>query len=179
MRGLSQRHLDVIGLVLIAAAVYMAFVLYLGWDGGRVGGWLSDGLANAFGQVAYAVPIALAAWGGSLIARPLIEAPSALNAGAVLVLAGLLLAYAAQTAGLGPEHPIRHEYFQQRFMVAHGGAVGEGLYWASTTLFQRLGAHILVVLLFVSGDSAAHGDDARQRALADRQGAASGRHGHP
>ena len=31
-------------------------------------------------------------------------------------------------------------------MVAHGGAVGEGLYWAATTLFQRLGAHILVVL---------------------------------
>ena len=29
-------------------------------------------------------------------------------------------------------------------MVEHGGAVGEGLYWASTTLFQRLGAHILV-----------------------------------
>ena len=67
------------------------------------------------------------------------------------MLAGLLLAYAAQTAGLGPDHPIRHEYFQQRFMVAHGGAVGEGLYWASTTLFERLGAHILVVLLFVSG----------------------------
>ena len=36
-------------------------------------------------------------------------------------------------------------------MVAHGGAVGEGLYWAATTLFQRLGAHILVVLMFASG----------------------------
>ena len=36
-------------------------------------------------------------------------------------------------------------------MIAHGGAVGEGLYWASTTLFQRLGAHILVLLMFVSG----------------------------
>ena len=36
-------------------------------------------------------------------------------------------------------------------MIAHGGAVGEGLYWASTTLFQRLGAHILVLLMLVSG----------------------------
>ncbi len=149
--GLAQRHLDVIGLALFAAAFYLAFVLYLGWDGGRVGGWLADGLENAFGQVASVVPLALAAWGASLIARPLIETPSALNAGAILVLAALLLAYAAQTASLGPEHPVRHDYFEQRFMVAHGGAVGEGLYWAATTLFQRLGAHILVVLMFASG----------------------------
>ncbi len=140
-----------IGLALVAAAVYMAFVLYAGWDGGRVGGWLADGLAQAFGQVAYVIPLALGAWGGSLIARPLIEAPSALNVGGVLILAALLLAFAAQTAGVGPQHPQRHDYFEQRFMVEHGGAVGEGLYWASTTLFQRLGAHILVVLMFVSG----------------------------
>jgi S-DNA-T family DNA segregation ATPase FtsK/SpoIIIE len=149
--GLAQRHLDVIGLGLVAAAFYLAFVLYLGWDGGPVGGWLADGLANACGQVAYVVPVALAAWGGSLIARPLIATPSALNAGAILVLAALLLAFAAQTAGIGPDHPGRHDYFQQRFMVAHGGAVGEGLYWAATTLFQRLGAHILVLLMLVSG----------------------------
>ena len=43
VEGLEQRHLDVIGLVLVAAGVYLAFVLYLGWDGGRVGGWLADG----------------------------------------------------------------------------------------------------------------------------------------
>ena len=29
--------------------------------------------------------------------------------------------------------------------------MGEGLYWAATTLFQRLGAQILAVLMFVSG----------------------------
>jgi len=141
----------VIGLGLIAAAFFLAFVLYLDWDGGRVGGWLADGLENAFGRVSYVVPIALAAWGGSLIARPLIQTPSALNAGAILVLGALLLAYAAQTAGIGPEHPVRHDPFEPRFMIAHGGAVGEGLYWASTTLFQRLGAHILVVLMLISG----------------------------
>ena len=59
---LQQRHYDVIGLFLIAAAVYLAFVLYLGWDGGRVGGWVQRGLANGFGQVAYVVPIAVAGW---------------------------------------------------------------------------------------------------------------------
>ncbi|HEX2127654.1 MAG TPA: DNA translocase FtsK 4TM domain-containing protein [Solirubrobacterales bacterium] len=148
---LEQRHFDVIGLVLIAAAVYLAFVLYMGWDGGRVGGWISTALENAAGQVAYVVPIALAGWGAALIARPLLRAPSALNAGAILVLAGLLLAFAAQTVGLGPDRPVRHDYFEQRFMLEHGGAFGEALYWASTSLFQRLGAHIIAVLLLVSG----------------------------
>ena len=52
----SQRHLDLIGLGLIAAAVYLGFVLYLGWDGGRSGGWLTSGLANAFGAGRLRVP---------------------------------------------------------------------------------------------------------------------------
>lgn len=151
VEGLEQRHFDVIGLALVAAAVYLAFVLYLGWDGGRVGSWLAEGLEQAFGRVAYVVPLALGAWGGSLIARPLIKAPSALNAGAILVLAALLLAFAAETAGLGPDRPNRHDVFEQKFMIEHGGAVGEALYWATTTLFQRIGAHIIVLLMLVSG----------------------------
>jgi len=149
--GLEQRHLDMIGLVLVAGAVYLAFVLYLGWDGGKVGGWLADGLANAFGQVAYVVPLAVFALGVSLIARPMIEAPTALNAGAILVLAGLLLAFAAGTLGLGPDRPHRHDYFEQKFMIEHGGVLGESIYWAAATLFQRIGAHILVVLMLISG----------------------------
>ena len=151
VEGLEQRHLDVIGLGLVAFGVYLAFVLYLGWDGGRVGGWIADALAQGFGQVAYVVPLALAAWGGSLIARPLIKTPSAVNAGGLLILGGLLLAFAAQTAGLGPARPHRHEYFEHKFMVDHGGVVGESVYWAVTSLFQRIGAHILVVLMFFSG----------------------------
>ena len=96
-------------------------------------------------------PVALAGWGMALVMRPFIATPGALNAGAVLLLASLLLAFAAQTAGLGPDHPARHGYFEQRFFTVHGGAAGEALYWAATTLFQRLGAQILAVLMFASG----------------------------
>jgi DNA segregation ATPase FtsK/SpoIIIE, S-DNA-T family len=152
--GLEQRHLDLIGLALVAAGVFLAFVLYAGWDGGRVGEWLGVALTNAAGRVSYAVPIALCGWGAALIMRPFVAAPGALNAGGVLILASLLLAFAAGTAGLGPEHPIRHahdQYFQHRFYTEHGGAIGEALYWSTTTLFQRLGAHILAVTMFVSG----------------------------
>jgi S-DNA-T family DNA segregation ATPase FtsK/SpoIIIE len=149
--GLEQRHLDLIGLGLAAFAVYLGFVLYAGWDGGAVGGWIESGLKQAFGQVAYVAPIALAAWGGALIMRPFIAAPNAVNAGAILLICSLLLAFAAETLGLGPTHPVRHGYFEPRFYTEHGGAVGEGLYWASTTLFQRLGAQVLAVLMFASG----------------------------
>jgi S-DNA-T family DNA segregation ATPase FtsK/SpoIIIE len=148
---LEQRHYDLIGLALLAAGVYLAFVLYLDWDGGPVGGWLEAGLANAAGQVASAVPVALAAWGALVIARPLLAAPTATGAGGAILLAGLLLAFAAETAGIGPDRPARDGYFDPRFLSEHGGVVGEALYWASSSLFQRIGAHILALLMVVSG----------------------------
>jgi DNA segregation ATPase FtsK/SpoIIIE, S-DNA-T family len=148
---LEQRHLDVIGLVLCAAAIYLGFVLYAGWDGGRVGEWTGVALKHAFGEVAHIVPFALVGWALALIMRPFVKAPAALNAGAILVLCALLLAFAADTAGIGPERPLRHDYFEPRFFTEHGGAVGEALYWATTTLFQRLGAHIIAVLMLTSG----------------------------
>ncbi|MDX6638537.1 MAG: segregation ATPase FtsK/SpoIIIE, family, partial [Solirubrobacterales bacterium] len=148
---LEQRHLDLAGLALIALGIFMAFVTYLDWNGGPVGGWLETGLTLFAGRISYLAPLALAGWGVALIMRPVVKAPSALNAGAVLVLGALLLAFAAGTAGLGPTHPLRHGYFDHRFMTQHGGAGGEALYWASTSLFQRLGAQILAVLMLVSG----------------------------
>jgi S-DNA-T family DNA segregation ATPase FtsK/SpoIIIE len=148
---LQQRHLDLIGLGLVAAGVYLGCVFYLGWDGGPAGHGLTVALTDVAGQVAYVVPLALAGWGVALVMRPFIAAPAALDAGAVLVLASMLLAYAAQTGGLGPVHPARHSYFEPRFFSAHGGVLGESLYWAATSLFHRLGAHILAILMFASG----------------------------
>ncbi len=49
--GLQQRHLDLIGLFLIAAGVYLCFVLFFDWDGGKVGYGLETGLEYLFGQV--------------------------------------------------------------------------------------------------------------------------------
>jgi S-DNA-T family DNA segregation ATPase FtsK/SpoIIIE len=49
--GLQQRHLDLIGLFLIAAGVYLAFVLFFGWEGGKVGYGLETGLDYLVGGV--------------------------------------------------------------------------------------------------------------------------------
>jgi S-DNA-T family DNA segregation ATPase FtsK/SpoIIIE len=49
--ALEQRHLDLIGLFLIAAGVYLSFVFFFGWDGGKVGYGLETGLEYLFGTV--------------------------------------------------------------------------------------------------------------------------------
>ena len=48
---LEQRHLDLIGLFLIAAGVYLAFVLFFGWEGGKVGYGIETGLTFLVGDV--------------------------------------------------------------------------------------------------------------------------------
>jgi S-DNA-T family DNA segregation ATPase FtsK/SpoIIIE len=49
--GLEQRHLDLIGLLLIAVGVYLAFVLFFGWEGGKVGYGIETGLEYLVGAV--------------------------------------------------------------------------------------------------------------------------------
>ena len=50
-QGLEQRHLDLIGLLLIAVGVYLTFVLFFGWEGGKVGYGVETGLEYLFGDV--------------------------------------------------------------------------------------------------------------------------------
>jgi S-DNA-T family DNA segregation ATPase FtsK/SpoIIIE len=50
-QAFEQRHLDLIGLFLIASGVYLSFVLFFGWDGGKVGYGLETGLDYLVGGV--------------------------------------------------------------------------------------------------------------------------------
>jgi S-DNA-T family DNA segregation ATPase FtsK/SpoIIIE len=142
--------MDLLGLCCLALAVYLGYVIYLGWNGGRVGNGTESALGHAVGGGAIVFPVALGLAGLGLILRPLMPSPRALAAGVFAICAGLLLALAAQTAGIGPAGA-RGELFDPAFFSEHGGALGEVLYWASTTLFQRIGAHIIAVLLVVAG----------------------------
>jgi S-DNA-T family DNA segregation ATPase FtsK/SpoIIIE len=47
--GLEQRHLDLIGLFLVAAGIYLLFVLFFGWEGGKVGYGIETALIYLFG----------------------------------------------------------------------------------------------------------------------------------
>jgi DNA segregation ATPase FtsK/SpoIIIE, S-DNA-T family len=145
-----QRRLDLAGLGCIALSVYLGYVLYFGWNGGAVGSGAETGLEYAVGAGAVVVPVALGLAGLGLILRPLLPSPRSVAVGVTAIIAGLLLALAAQTAGLVPGGT-RTELFDPAFFPHHGGALGEVLYWASTTLFQRIGAHIIAILLVLSG----------------------------
>jgi DNA segregation ATPase FtsK/SpoIIIE, S-DNA-T family len=145
-----QRRLDLAGLGCIALAVYLGYVLYLDWNGGTVGDGSETALSYAVGAGAIVVPVVLGLAGLGLILRPFLPSPRSVAVGVVAIACGLLLALAAQTAGLGPDGA-RTGLFDPTFFPDHGGGLGEVLYWATTTLFQRIGAHIIAVLLLVCG----------------------------
>ncbi|HEX8051065.1 MAG TPA: hypothetical protein VF504_06315, partial [Solirubrobacterales bacterium] len=49
--GLEQRHVDLIALFLVAFGVYLVFVLFFGWEGGKVGYGVETALTYLFGGV--------------------------------------------------------------------------------------------------------------------------------
>lgn len=148
---LSQRQLDLIGLGCVLIAVYLVFVLYFGWNGGRLGEALGDGLRYVLGLGAYLVPPALFAAGGIATFRPALPSTRPLRTGAGVLLAGLLLALAGGTAGLGGSRPDRIAWFDPGWFPDHGGVIGESLYWALATLLQPFGAHLVAVFAIVAG----------------------------
>src|SRR3954465_13103619 len=145
-----QRRLDLAGLSCIGLAVYLGYVIYLGWNGGTVGDGSETALSYAVGAGAVVVPVAVGLAGIAMILRRFLPSPRSVAIGVAAIACGLLLALAAQTAGLGPDG-VRKDLFDPSFFPHHGGGLGEVLYWATTTLFQRLGAQIIAVLLIASG----------------------------
>jgi S-DNA-T family DNA segregation ATPase FtsK/SpoIIIE len=149
--GLDQKTLDLIGLGLLALAAYFSFVLYFGWDGGRLGSALSDGLFGVFGLVSFLVPPFLVAAAVLLMFDPDLPSSRPVRAGSVVLVAGLMLLLAAGTMGIGGERPSGIEFFDPAWFPDHGGAVGEALYWGVASLLQPIGAHVLAVLAIGAG----------------------------
>ena len=92
---IERRHLDLAGLALVAAGVFLAFPLYLGWDGGAAGQPVVDGLTWALGTVAYAIPVALVAAGALIVMSPVLPAVRPFRAGAICLLGSALLLFGA------------------------------------------------------------------------------------
>src|SRR3954453_9393921 len=146
---LEQRHLDLIGLGLVAVAVFLAFLIYLDWDGGTAGEGAVEGLRWLVGAAHYLVPPALMAAGAVLVLRPVLPAIRPFRAGGLCLFAALSLALAAGTLGLGPFGE-RVRFWDPAFVKPRGGMGGEGLYWATSSLVGHGGAHIAARFLFLS-----------------------------
>jgi S-DNA-T family DNA segregation ATPase FtsK/SpoIIIE len=67
--GARKQHPELWGLGAVALGLFLGAVLYLGWDGGKVGGWLGEGLDRVVGDAKYAVPVALVALGALVVTR--------------------------------------------------------------------------------------------------------------
>ena len=152
MPQLEQRHFDIIGLGLVAFAVLMAFVFYLGWDGGEVGEGLATGFVFLCGGVAYLLPIVLFGAGALMVLRPMIPSVRPWGTGTACLLGALMLGLAAGSLGLGPHDPPRDgQFMQPDFFRERGGAIGEALFWIARALVQEAGAHILFTFLLLTG----------------------------
>src|SRR5919197_1063518 len=139
---LEQHHLDVIGLGLVALAVFFATVFYLGWAGGEVGEAMADGILFLFGGAGYLAPVALFAIGAILVLRPVLPSVRPFRTGGLCLAAALTL---------GPDHAPRDGFLDPGYLRHHGGLIGESLFWVVSTLFSTAGAHILFVFLLIAG----------------------------
>jgi S-DNA-T family DNA segregation ATPase FtsK/SpoIIIE len=148
---LEQPQLDAIALGLVGVGVFFTLVLYLGWDGGKVGSVLEDGLRFVFGQVAYLAPLVLLGSGAVLMLQPELPEHVRPRVGTILLLFGLMLGFAAGSFGLGPGEPARDGYFHASYFNDHGGLAGESLYFVTATLFQRAGAHLTFLVMLLAG----------------------------
>jgi DNA segregation ATPase FtsK/SpoIIIE, S-DNA-T family len=152
MPQLDQRQRDMLGFGTIALGVFLGFVLYGGWDGGRVGGVLEDALGWCVGRAKLLAPIVLVAGGAALLARPAWPELRPLRTGATCLAAAITMALAAGTLGVssGANPQPGESPWSAVFAQSHGGVVGEALYRVSHKLVQNVGVDLLIaVLLFV------------------------------
>jgi len=148
---LDQRQRDVLGLALVAAGVFMGFVLYGGWNGGRAGHGLAVALGWTLGRARVLAPVTLVVGGSALLLRPVLPALRPLRTGALCVFAAVTLALAAGMFGLSSAPANGTRVWSSAHLQAHGGVAGEALYQLTHRLVQDVGVDILVVFLMLTG----------------------------
>jgi S-DNA-T family DNA segregation ATPase FtsK/SpoIIIE len=153
--ALSNTQREVLGLALVALGVFMAFVLYGGWDGGGVGHGLAVGFGFVVGRARWLAPPALVAIGAVMLLRPAFPALRPLRAGAFCLFAAVVLALAQGTLGISSGQASTHaahlhgvtSHWSGAYLEERGGAAGQALWSATHALVQEVGVEILVAFL--------------------------------
>ena len=145
---LEQRQLDLIGLGLVGLALFFAFLVYFGWDGGRAGSRGGRGPALAARRRALPRAGRAGRGGAILMLRPVLPAVRPFRSGAICVFVAATLGLAAGTIGPGGARP---DWWDPTWVKTRGGMVGEGFAWVVTTFTGTIGAHILTIFLFIAG----------------------------
>src|SRR6478736_4215075 len=125
----THHHPELWGLGMVAVGLFLATVLWLGWDGGTVGATVVDGLHGAFGVAAYLIPLVLISLGILMLVRSRLVDLKPFRTGLVVGAFGLMIALGRDEGG------------------AIGGALGGGL----AHVIGETGALIVGVALFIAG----------------------------
>src|SRR3954467_14975469 len=125
----GHQHAELLGLGLVALGIFLASILYLGWSGGMVGGWVADGFRATIGAAAYVAPVAFVGVGSLMVARSALVDVRPFRTGLLVTTFGLL-------ATLGADH---------------GGALGRGLEKLFGLLVGSTGTTIIGVLALLVG----------------------------
>src|SRR2546421_4104164 len=132
-----RQHPELWGLGAIALGLFLGAVLYFGWNGGYVGGWLGDGLDRLVGDAKYVVPVAFAALGALVVTRSALVDVRPFRTGLAVLGCGLMVTLGKDQGG----------YLGQLL----GGAVGVALGATGSLLLGVL--LMLVGSLLLSGAS--------------------------
>ncbi len=138
-----------LGLALLAGAVFMGFVLYGSAGGGGVGHGVAVALGVLVGKARVLAPVAFGLAGGALLLRPVLPSLRPLRTGGACLTASVTLALAAGTLGLSAGAAGRA--WSSAHLQGRGGVLGEALYRLADGLVQSVGVQILVVFLFLVG----------------------------
>ena len=125
----AHQHPELVGLALATSGLFLATLLYLGWEGGLAGEKIEGALRDAVGGAAYVVPVALIAIGGLMLFRSALVDVSPFRTGLVVASAGLMIT-------LGSEH---------------GGFVGEVLGGGLAKLLGDTGSSLVGVTGLAAG----------------------------
>jgi len=168
-RSATRHRHELAAIACVALAVFLAFVIYLGWDGGTLGRWLGGMARWLVGLLVFALPLLLCFVAYMLVARDDRRPRRGVSWGIALIVAAFVLAAAADAFGVfAGERPER--LFRDTYMSAHGGAAGEALWAALHGVIGRIGVDVLVVALFLAGVLLATGSSLRQWADHSRKG---------
>jgi len=97
----NHQHPELIGLGLVAFGLFLATVLWAGWNGGYVGGWIGDALQALIGGAAYVLPVVLVGVGGLMVGRSDLVDVRPFRTGLLVFGLGLLLTLGNEGGYLG------------------------------------------------------------------------------
>jgi S-DNA-T family DNA segregation ATPase FtsK/SpoIIIE len=98
-RGHGHQHPELIGLGLVALGVFLGFVVWAGWNGGYVGGWIADGLEALIGAATLALPAVLVVVGALMVARSDLVDVRPFRTGVFVLACGLVITLGKDQGG--------------------------------------------------------------------------------